>query len=250
MDIKTIRQLNQINQNFYNTIAQDFSDSRSYYWQGWKELVPELEKLAQNKQTLRVLDVGCGNGRFALFLKDYLPYTSIEYTGTDNNAELLEIGNDKVNEAGIKATFHNIDIVESLLSETFLSELEDRYDLIVFFGVLHHIPSEDLRKKVIYTLSSKVATNGLFICTLWKFIDDKQLEKKDFQSLTDDLEKNDYLLSWNRGVSATRYCHYVDEVEEQELIEASQLELVQSFEADGQENKGNKYLVFTQIRSV
>ena len=43
MKIKTIKQLNQLNQDFYNTIADDFSDTRQYFWKGWRHLLENKE---------------------------------------------------------------------------------------------------------------------------------------------------------------------------------------------------------------
>lgn len=73
MDTKTINHLNAINRAFYATVANDFDQTRGTAWPGWKRLQPYLTL------PLSVLDVGCGNARFALFLGDTLitpPITS------------------------------------------------------------------------------------------------------------------------------------------------------------------------------
>jgi 2-polyprenyl-3-methyl-5-hydroxy-6-metoxy-1,4-benzoquinol methylase len=255
MDQEVIKQLNKINQAFYKKTAQDFSDSRAYYWHGWREILPYVQNLLGIKNELKVLDIGCGNGRFGSFLVDNLPEIKISYTATDNNEKLLEIAKAKLKTTHLDTHFTNVDIVDSLIDNSFLSNDTQRYDIIVLFGVLHHIPTYEFRKKVIQTLSDKLSPNGIFVCTLWRFVDDLQLEKKrvDLDKgnvVAKDLDKNDYLISWQRETTSFRYCHYTDEKEEVKLIDASGLDLASSFESDGREGKGNKYLVLTRSSGV
>ena len=254
MDQSTIQQLNTINNTFYKTVAQDFSDSRSYYWHGWREFLPFLENLLGNTDQLDVLDLGCGNGRFGLFLVDSLPSISINYLGIDSNKQLLEIAKKSHLQTHLDSEFMQTDIVQSLLNNTFLNT-EKTYDVIVLFGLLHHIPSFKLRKQLIQLASKKIKTNGLLILTLWRFLDTNQLQKKQvtFQPAElnpDQLDKNDFILSWSRGKKSIRYCHYADKAEEAQLLLASELELLSSFESDGKEGRGNKYLVLTRPVAV
>lgn len=255
MDAQTIKQLNEINQNFYKKTAQDFSDSRAYYWHGWREILPYLENLLGEKDQLKVLDVGCGNGRFGSFLADNLPTINIDYHGSDNNKKLLEIAAQRLKKTELNAHFSYSDIVDELIDGSFLANGSQTYDIIVLFGVLHHIPTYQFRKKIIQALSNKLNPHGVFVFTLWRFIDDNQLEKKQVEyqkgNLSEDeLDKNDYLISWQRETTSFRYCHYTDDQEEKRLVSASGLELLNSFESDGREGKGNKYLVLTQTSGV
>lgn len=255
MDTLTIRQLNKINQKFYQKAAQDFSDSRAYYWHGWREILPYLQNLLADAEVLKILDVGCGNGRFGSFLADNLPSIPMQYTGTDNNQQLLTIAEERLKKTELETSFLQQDIVESLLDDSFFTNDSQAYDIIVLFGVLHHIPTYQLRKKIIQTLSKKLTHNGIFVFTLWRFIDDNQLEKKQVEYQKgnldeDELDKNDYLISWQRETSSFRYCHYTDTQEEQRLIAASGLDVLSEFESDGREGKGNKYLVLSQTSGV
>src|SRR5664279_238076 len=83
MDDLTIRTLNDLNRRFYETVAADFDATRQTAWQGWDPLVRYL------KPPLTVLDVGCGNGRFGVFLADRLGKTGLHYHGIDSSAILL-----------------------------------------------------------------------------------------------------------------------------------------------------------------
>src|SRR5689334_5265428 len=124
MDESTVQRLNDINKNFHRVTANDFDLLRRGAWPGWKRLLPYL------KSPLSVLDVGCGNGRFGLFLaKNVDPH--LHYHGTDNNAPLLE-----------RARLTLQDINAHLELRDLVDDLPDfgQFDLVALFGVLHHVP--------------------------------------------------------------------------------------------------------------
>lgn len=249
MQTETILKLNQINHRFYKKVAEHFHTSRQFYWHGWRRLLPHFEQLSQDKEQLSVLDVGCGNGRFGKFLFDTLPGQVISYHGIDFNPTLLEHAQASLSNTTLATQFQQIDLVKSLVSDTLLPEKAEKYDCIVLFGVLHHIPSYQLRKKLLQDLTAQLAPNGLLCLTLWKFINPSQEENTptiDPGQVSIDpakLEPHDYFIPWERGVSAVRYCHYTPDHEEARLLAAAGLELIDSFEADGKEGKGNRYLI-------
>src|SRR5215216_4249990 len=101
MDTDTINRLNAINRTFYATVADDFDQTRGTAWPGWQRLLPYLST------PLSVLDVACGNARFALFLHDNLSFITQQpdsfsapsaqhsvlplfYTGLDSSPALLD----------------------------------------------------------------------------------------------------------------------------------------------------------------
>lgn len=64
-------QILYLNKKFYQSVAKDFSISRQKDWNGWDRAV----QIAKNhlKEPLRkkgpkILDLGCGNGRFLKFM--------------------------------------------------------------------------------------------------------------------------------------------------------------------------------------
>ena len=251
----TVLQLNTINTRFYGTISQEFSDSRRYYWHGWREFLPQLEQVIKATTTLKVLDIGCGNGRFAEFLSDTFSDLQISYTGIDNSAALLKIAETKLPTENFKGQLIKLDIVKELLSDNFLKDQGSEFDLIVAFGVVHHLPSYKLRKSFFKAIGKSLSKQGLAVLTLWRFMDiarleDKTLEFNPGEIDLDQLEKNDHLIHWYRGKRTFRYCHYTDKVEEKRLIDASGLELESTFEADGKEGKGNTYLVLKKTKKV
>lgn len=253
MDDSLIRQLNTLNQEFYHTTAESFSDSRSYYWQGWNKLVPYIQELANDRQRISVLDIGSGNGRFGLFIKDQLPAESIQYTAVDSSPDLLQIAEQTYEPLRLQPTFIKLDIVTALLNNTFTKKLNDHSaHMVLLLGVLHHIPSHELRKKLIQRLAEVTIKSGYVAITTWNFMESDKLKKKIVDPKIvkidpEQLEAGDTILDWQRGQTAYRYCHYTDEEERRQLIEAAEevgLKIVSQFTADGKTGKLNTYLIF------
>ncbi len=104
MDKATIQRLNAINREFYRITADEFDQTRGSAWEGWKMLPLHLHT------PLSVLDVGCGNGRFGLFLRESLG-EGVRYHGMDNNRRLLDYAKTALN--SMDAQLEERDIVEN-----------------------------------------------------------------------------------------------------------------------------------------
>lgn len=249
-----IRRLNELNRQFYQQTAADFSSSRSYYWQGWNKLVPYLKKLDQNSRgQIRILDLGCGNGRFGIFLAIQLPQLKMFYVGVDNSQELLQVAKIRHTNQQIQAQLVKLDLVELLLTGKLLVELKPfKPDFISALGLLHHIPSLKLRAQLMADLGQVVNENGYLTFTTWNFLENKRFKKKimdpaKFDLNPDELEENDVILDWQRGQTAHRYCHYTDRTELQQLIHTSDLKKISQFKADGKNGKLNTYTVLQKV---
>lgn len=241
MEPRIINFLNQLNFQFYQTVATDFSDSRKVAWEGWQKLLPDLQQLADQNQdhALSVLDVGCGNGRFYQFITQKLKDVSIKYLGIDNSLELLKLAREEFTGS---AKFQEFDLVNQEIGE-----LKAQFEVITLFGVLHHLPGFELRKKLVAELAQSLAVGGLLVVTTWQFTDSLSLMNRTIEpqllGLTaDDLEPNDYILDWQRGTQAQpayRFCHLTTDQEMAQLIAPTDLELKTQFWAD----KYNHYFV-------
>lgn len=195
-----------------------------------------MELLPYLSTPLRVLDVGCGNGRFGRFLQGHLG-DAMRYHGLDSNPQLL----DKARQAlPATAQLDQFDILEdSLPSAT--------YDLVVLFGVMHHIPSAVNRLTVMQRLSQCVAADGLLAFACWRFYDSPRLRQRIVPWPTDlEAEPHDYILDWRRGTNALRYCHYVDDAEHATLVAATGLTEVKTYHAD----QLNRYSILRSVQQT
>ncbi|MDZ4767296.1 MAG: class I SAM-dependent methyltransferase [Chloroflexota bacterium] len=252
MDNQTARELNDINRAFYAAIAEDFDATRGEAWRGWRTLLPALRPLAVGG-TLRALDVGCGNGRFGVFLAESLSAPQagkrpIDYTGIDNSSALLAKADAALSErADLTVRLIEGDIVESGVPDG------GDYDLIALLAVLHHVPGAERRAALVRTLAARLAPGGLFVWTSWRFMDFPRFRRRALAwdaDMAARVEPGDHLLDWRRGrhadLPALRYCHAIDDAEESALIAAAcaaGLRPFMTFRADGEGDRANAYVV-------
>lgn len=246
MKTDIIRLLNQLNQRFYLTVVDEFDRTRNSFWQGWENLIPHLS--AKTSKSLSVLDVGCGNGRFGQFLVQHFPDFTIKYTGVDSSIALLKSAEKKLQATTLQPKLIKLDLVEHLLSKQILLEKQS-FDLVVAFGMFHHIPAFDLRKLLFKQLSTLVAPSGILCIGFWQFLNSVKLRERFIDPKTlgldvTEFEENDYILDWRAGESpAYRYCHYTNNQEEIALLKQTKLKVIDEFFADGATNNLNHYLM-------
>lgn len=236
MDTKTVKALNSLNQKFYQTVYNEFDTSRQKAWDGWLELLPIIWQLPDNP---RALDLGCGNGRFGEFLEENL--LNLSYTGMDQDDHLIASAKRRV----ASGTFYKGD----LLKAADISQISGSFDFISLIAVLHHIPSLEARKQLLTRVVKKIKPGGYLLFTAWQFLEiqalkSRVIEWKNYPDIDiEQIEKNDYLLDWQRGQHAVRYCHWIDRKEIEELTAPLSLTKVDQFYADGKEGMSNIYVV-------
>ena len=255
MNHQTIAKLQALNQQFYQQVAYDFNQSRQYAWKGWEQLLPwltssfELQLLTINQQSsLQLLDLGCGNARFAKFIDQYFSKLGIQYLGVDNQTQLLTYAQNLTSKLNIQSELVKLDLISSLIKQQLTQALTNKYHLITMFGLLHHIPSYTLRQSLFDSACQLLDKNGILIVTSWQFIHDKRLptkivDPKKLKIQAKNLDPHDYILSWNKGVTAYRYCHYTDQAELEKLIDRARLKIKDSFFADGKSGLLNQYVI-------
>ena len=226
MNEKEIKQILNLNKKFYQSVAKDFSATRKKPWEGWDRAVKimkkELRKVEGEDKIIKILDLGCGNGRFFEFINSRI--TNINYVGVDINNDLLREAEEKYTRKNGVVKFIKKDILNNIES------LKGGYDVVVVFGLTHHIPNKIFRKKWFSHLPKILNKNGLLILTFWEF------EKK----------PGDYLVGWDNKKNIARYCYQYPEADIKNLIknyEKSGLKILDDYFAD---NK-NRYLIFGKI---
>jgi len=191
MHAATRDRLRALNRRFYRQHAAAFDATRAHPWPGWAR-IPLPGRGGPGSpppRPLRVLDVGCGNGRYAEALLARLraeeaarparPATGaappgeapllLDYTGIDENATLL---------ARARARLATISSVEGQLVESDVLSADPArmlpggaFHLVSAFGLLHHVPGRALREALLGALAARVEPGGLLVFTAWQFAD-------------------------------------------------------------------------------
>ena len=242
----------EINRDFYDRFAEEFGAARDHPWPGWKQLLSALPVGA-----LRVLDAGCGNGRLAAFLAESRS-GPLAYLGLDASEKLLWQARERG--LGDSVCFECHD----LLAGDPAPELpRGPYDLVVLFGVLHHVPAFEARRALLLELAARLAAGGLLAVTVWRFGASERFRRRalPWQQYCEasaapidpaELEPGDQLLRWGDLASAAhqapvRYCHYADDAEIDRLVgdltRDGQLHEAERYRADGRSGDLNEYLL-------
>jgi tRNA (uracil-5-)-methyltransferase TRM9 len=230
MDDETIETLLALNRRFYTDLAAPFAASRPA---GDPVLAPILPHIPERA---RVLDVGCGNGRLALLLAHERPGT--HYVGVDASPDLIAAAQREAGRLeGHSTTFCVADIARP--GWTSVLPVGD-FDYAIALAVLHHIPSFELRARVLNDIGTVLAPAGRLILTTWQFLAHARMRLKivpwtEAGLAEEQLEPGDYLLDWKRGGRGLRYCHLVDEAEVQRLAAAAGFRVLETFRAGGRE---------------
>ena len=177
-----------------------------------------------------VLDLGC------------------DYTGVDSSAQLIEIVRSNLaDREGGRTEL----IVSDLVFDSLDEHLGDRtFDLVTLFGLLHHVPSLSRRRSLLESLEQRLAPDGMMALTFWQFADHERFRRRfvgweEYNRSASEpvdpatLEPGDHLLRWEE--TGCRYCHYAAPDEAAELVGSLNLEVVESFRADGAGGDLNLY---------
>jgi SAM-dependent methyltransferase len=205
---------------------------------------------------LRVLDFGCGNGRFLRFLGARWR-GPIEYFGVDLRVPSSFTGASLEPIPSVSAHWYAHDFLAE--PDPLPLALAGSFDLIGLFGVLHHVPSCARRRALLSSLARRLRPHGLMAATLWQFANQERFQQRLvpwFEServvgtrvLESELEPGDFLLRWGAEGHLARYCHHVTLEEWTRLTEGLGLRLVSGYCADGATGNLNEYRLMSPAR--
>ncbi len=237
MDGKIRRRLITLNRDFYTQFARTFAESRAQPQPGFQRL---LEYVVQDNP--RLLDVGCGEGRFGRFLLANV--AEAQYTGVDFTDILLEYA-----QAGLVAVSNQRGtfLIRDLAEPDCLDGL-GKFEVIVCLATLQHIPDEIQRGRLLTEMAAHLENSGRILMSNWQFLTSDRQRRKilDWSEVGlegEDLEDNDFLLSWQRDGLGFRYVAYIDEEAIEGLALAAGLKIINQFRSDGREGNLNLYTI-------
>ncbi len=146
MDREYAEYLLEKTKNDYNKIAIPFTRSREFI----PDDIKNLGEWAVPGE--RILDLGCGSGRFYKVLKD----KSVDYFGIDFSEKLIEIA--KRNYPG--ARFQVADVLNLPFPDNY-------FDKVYSISVLHQIPSKRFRTRSLKEIHRVLKPGGILILRVW-----------------------------------------------------------------------------------
>ncbi|MCL4265629.1 MAG: class I SAM-dependent methyltransferase [Anaerolineae bacterium] len=231
MRLEIVQKLLTLNRHFYEANAADFSQSRQRINPGFtkvRELLPQ--------PCPRLLDVGCGNGRFGQYAQQHQAVGA--YVGVDFSGGLLDVAR-----AQVAGAFYGRDLTEPDCLDGL-----GQFDAIVCLAVLHHIPGRDNRRQLLAAMGERLGENGRLFVSTWQFATNPRQQRKirpwsEIGLSSEDMEPGDYLLTWQRGDFAYRYACHLDKAEMTSLAASVGLTIGQQFQSDGREGDLSLYTV-------
>ena len=149
-----VHDINERNKASYSAVAREFYETRKTPWDEFHHFLSYVEEGA------KVLDLGCGNGRFYEFL---LP-KKVDYLGVDNNPHQLEIGREMYPQA-------HFDLADMMEYDAPAASFDNVFSIAAF----HHLPGVQTRRHVVNQLHKILKPNGVLILTVWNLFQWKYL---------------------------------------------------------------------------
>jgi len=209
--------------NLYTTQADEFSKTRTAPWDGWQTLIKNPD--FKIKDSLRILDLGCGNARFLKFIQNHKEIT--QYLGIDNSELLIEQAKE------IGGEYQNMDL------NTVKWNIEGKFDLVIAFGLQHHLDSFEIRLHLLQQMANNLDQHGIATITYWQFLNYPRYENK-IRKLEGE---NNYIMSFGSNQNA-RFCHYTNLQEIENIEKDSGLKLLANYRSDGKDGTENIYRVY------
>lgn len=186
--MKSDKQIIEDTRSGYNHIASHFSLTRNKFWVDgpvFAEIINEGDK---------VLDVGCGSGRFAPFVID----KKAKYTGCDNAQAIISIAQDQYQSE--HATFLEASVLD-------LPFKENSFDKVFCLATIHHLPSYASQFQAMSEFFRVLKNGGTCIITLWNI---HAQYYKDKLQLTDDQLKDKHItVPWRTPQGENKMDRYV-----------------------------------------
>ena len=125
-------------------------------------------------------------------------------------------------------------------------------DVVVCLATLQHIPGARRRVEFLSQMSRLLKPDGRIFLSSWQFMSSSRQRRKiipweEIGLTTEDVEPDDFLMSWQREGRGIRYVSYIDISSLETLGHRSGLTLEHTFRSDGRDGDLNLYAVLKII---
>lgn len=192
--------MNEYNiESVYESIADHFDSTRYNQWKGVKDFLYTI-----NPGT-RLLDAGCGNGKYLSVRED------CEIHACDTCPALINIAASK-----------HVDAHIILANIKALPYLDNSFDAIICVAVLHHLTSDEYRYKAVEELIRVLKPGGKIFLTVWAL----EAHKPKWRNIGD----TDYMVPWNHidGTIYERFYHLFTDEEIIHLVKKIQIATIEN----------------------
>jgi SAM-dependent methyltransferase len=188
-----------------------------------------------------ILDLGCGSGELARELARR-GHTG-GYVGLDMSEELLAAAED--DQPHSEARFMLADLADA----GWHADLPGPFERIFAFAVLHHIPGDGLRLRLVREMRELLAPEGSVTLSVWDFMASERLKARvvdwaAFGLTWEDVDRGDYLLDWRRGGHGLRFVHHFNEAELANLAARGGFAVEGTYRSDGEGGRLGLYQVW------
>ena len=188
--------------DFYETNAKSFSDTRRCGWDWIDDFVNKL-----NEQSTFYYDIGCGNGR---------NLTIGNSIGIDNCQAFI----DEINQNGKKA-------IKSDMTEIKLPS--ESTDAIICIAAFHHLATIERRLKALTEMRRLIRLNVKMLLSVWS-INQPENRKVQFDKY------GDSYVSWTKNNQTYNRYYYIFQIDEiKQLFESTNWKIINHYWKEGNE---------------
>lgn len=183
--------------NVYEDIADHFDKTRTALWGSVHEFIQQIPKYS------RVLDCGCGNGKYLSTRND------LQWTGMDYCSSLLEVAQLKSKQDVLQANALQIPFKSC------------SFQAILSIAVLHHLSTFERRLQMLKEIIRVLEVGGRAILTTWAM--EQECLSKTIHKWTC-ITGTDYIIPWQKRIGREcgsvyqRYYHLFVKGELEQLI--------------------------------
>ena len=186
---------NELVQNSYNLISDEFKSTRVYTWKWTDEFMENIKKNST------VLDIGCGTGR------------NLMYKG--------------INTIGIDISIKQLNNCESPVINCDMYELPFRdkiFDNIIIIASFHHLSTTERRHRALLEMKRTIKSGGQILLSVWSINQPLKTRRK-FTSY------GDTIVNWR---TIPRY-YYIFEINELKILLSQYFTIVKHYWDTGNE---------------